>query len=89
MKESIAERVFSALRGIGLPGTEALLQVYIDDLEKKATAVQPPDREHWRYTFAGQFLAAEIAVGTGMCPNDYVQAANRAEILLTELERTN
>ena len=89
MKENIVERVLSALRGIDLPGTAAQLHDYIADLEKKATAVQPPDREHWRYTFAGQFLAAEIAVGTGMCPNDYVQAANRAEILLTELERTN
>lgn len=88
MKENIVERAVNDLRGIGLPGTAAQLQDYIADLEKKATAVQPPDREHWRYMFAGQFLAAEIAVGTGMCPNDYVQAAERAETLLAELELT-
>lgn len=87
MTNEIVARVINDLHRIGLPGSAERLQSYIAELEKKASAVQPLDREQWRYNFAGQILAAQISVGVGINSHDYGVAVERAGMLLQTLER--
>lgn len=86
MKNEIVERAINDLQRIGMPGSAERLRQYILELEKKANATHTLDREHWRRTFAGEFLAAEIAIGSGLCDSDYASAVKRSERLLGALE---
>lgn len=88
MKNEIVERAINDLQRIGLPGSAERLRQYILELEKKANATHTLDREHWRRTFAGQFIAAKIAIGDGLCRSEYECAVKRADYLLEALEGT-
>ena len=61
MNDDIVERALNDLRCIGLPGTADRLQAYVTELENKSRMTLLGSREHWRYTFAGQVLAASIS----------------------------
>ena len=80
----IVKKASEELLKIGLPGTAGQLVDYVTILEERARMVPQGSREHWRRTFAGQFLAASISCDRhGDKALFSVQMADR---LLAELE---
>ena len=81
----IVKKASEELLKIGLPGTAGQLVDYVTILEERARMVPQGSRENWRYTFAGQVLAASISCDRH--GDKALFSVQMADMLLAELER--